>query len=97
MRPLLHRSARCRRSVVSAASEEVSRNVASVATSAEEMNLSIREIARNAAEAAKIATSAVKAAKETNETVIRIAPPLVIERGDLDWGLEQIESVLRKD
>ena len=32
--------------------------------------------------------------KETHETVIRIAPPLVIRREDLDWGLEQIESVL---
>ena len=32
--------------------------------------------------------------KETHETVIRIAPPLVIRREDLDWGLEQIELVL---
>jgi ornithine--oxo-acid transaminase len=32
--------------------------------------------------------------KETHETVIRIAPPLMISREDLDWGLEQIESVL---
>lgn len=35
--------------------------------------------------------------KETHETVIRIAPPLVISREDLDWGLEQIEAVLSKD
>jgi len=34
--------------------------------------------------------------KETHETVIRIAPPLVISREDLDWGLEQIESVLMR-
>jgi len=34
--------------------------------------------------------------KETHETVIRIAPPLVISREDLDWGLEQIETVLGK-
>lgn len=33
--------------------------------------------------------------KETHENVIRIAPPLVIDRKDLDWGLEQIETVLR--
>ncbi len=33
--------------------------------------------------------------KETHETVIRIAPPLMISREDLDWGLEQIEQVLR--
>jgi ornithine--oxo-acid transaminase len=32
--------------------------------------------------------------KETHDTVIRIAPPLVIQREDLDWGLDQIESVL---
>ena len=32
--------------------------------------------------------------KETHETVIRIAPPLMISREDLEWGLEQIESVL---
>jgi ornithine--oxo-acid transaminase len=32
--------------------------------------------------------------KETHETVIRIAPPLVIRREDLDWGLDQIELVL---
>jgi ornithine--oxo-acid transaminase len=32
--------------------------------------------------------------KETHETVIRIAPPLVISREDLEWGLEQIEWVL---
>jgi ornithine--oxo-acid transaminase len=32
--------------------------------------------------------------KETHETVIRIAPPLVISREDLDWGLEQIEAVI---
>lgn len=32
--------------------------------------------------------------KETHATVIRIAPPLVISREDLDWGLDQIEAVL---
>lgn len=32
--------------------------------------------------------------KETHENVIRIAPPLVISKEDLDWGLEQIEEVL---
>jgi ornithine--oxo-acid transaminase len=35
--------------------------------------------------------------KETHETVIRIAPPLMISREDLDWGLEQIERVLEED
>jgi len=32
--------------------------------------------------------------KETHENVIRLAPPLVIERADLEWGLDQIEAVL---
>ena len=32
--------------------------------------------------------------KETHETVIRLAPPLVIDKADLDWGLEQIEAVV---
>jgi ornithine--oxo-acid transaminase len=32
--------------------------------------------------------------KETHETVIRFAPPLVITKSDLDWALEIIESVL---
>ena len=29
--------------------------------------------------------------------MIRIAPPLVISREDLDWGLTQIEGVLAGD
>ncbi|MEM6795412.1 MAG: ornithine--oxo-acid transaminase [Acidobacteriota bacterium] len=33
--------------------------------------------------------------KETHDNVIRIAPPLVISREDLDWGLQHIEEVLR--
>lgn len=32
--------------------------------------------------------------KETHEHVIRFAPPLVIERQDIDWALEQIREVL---
>lgn len=32
--------------------------------------------------------------KETHEHVIRIAPPLVINREDLDWALDHIENVL---
>jgi ornithine--oxo-acid transaminase len=35
--------------------------------------------------------------KETHETVIRIAPPLMISREDLDWGLERIEYVIEGD
>ena len=32
--------------------------------------------------------------KETHETVIRFAPPLVVTREDLEWALERIENVL---
>ncbi len=32
--------------------------------------------------------------KETHDTVIRLAPPLVIEEPDLAWALDQIEAVL---
>jgi ornithine--oxo-acid transaminase len=32
--------------------------------------------------------------KETHETVVRLAPPLVIERRDLDWALDRLEEVL---
>lgn len=32
--------------------------------------------------------------KETHDTVIRFAPPLVIEKADLDWALERIRNVL---
>jgi len=32
--------------------------------------------------------------KETHEHTIRIAPPLVIRREEIDWAVEQVESVL---
>jgi ornithine--oxo-acid transaminase len=32
--------------------------------------------------------------KETHENTIRIAPPLVIEKEEIDWALERLESVL---
>jgi ornithine--oxo-acid transaminase len=34
-------------------------------------------------------------AKDTHESTIRLAPPLVIERGDLEWALERLLDVLR--
>ena len=34
--------------------------------------------------------------KETHDTVIRFAPPLIIEKEDLDWAIEQIKEVLSK-
>jgi ornithine--oxo-acid transaminase len=35
--------------------------------------------------------------KETHEHVVRFAPPLVIERADIDWALEQITDVFNMD
>ena len=32
--------------------------------------------------------------KETHDNVIRLAPPLTIEKADLEWGLEQVRAVL---
>jgi ornithine--oxo-acid transaminase len=32
--------------------------------------------------------------KETHDTVVRLAPPLVIEREDLDWALDRFEETL---
>lgn len=34
--------------------------------------------------------------KETHETVVRLAPPLVISRADLDWGIERFIEVVRE-
>ena len=34
--------------------------------------------------------------KETHENVIRFAPPLIIEKEDLDWALDRIKEVLAK-
>ncbi|HEX2226105.1 MAG TPA: methyl-accepting chemotaxis protein [Candidatus Binatia bacterium] len=57
---------------VSAASEQVSRNVQTVATASEEMSASIREIATNASDAAKVAHHAVREAEKTDVTVSRL-------------------------
>ena len=32
--------------------------------------------------------------KETHKNVIRVAPPLVIQKADIDWALERIAPVL---
>jgi ornithine--oxo-acid transaminase len=32
--------------------------------------------------------------KETHATVVRLAPPLVITRDDLDWALDRLEEVV---
>jgi ornithine--oxo-acid transaminase len=34
---------------------------------------------------------------DTHDRVIRIAPPLVIQRDEIDWAIERIREVLEKD
>ena len=34
-------------------------------------------------------------AKDTHGSTIRLAPPLMISQEDLDWSLDQLESVIR--
>ena len=58
--------------VVSAASEEVSKNTQTVATGIDEMSASIREISKNACDAARVATQAVKVAQTTNATIAKL-------------------------
>jgi methyl-accepting chemotaxis protein len=58
--------------VVSAASEQVSKNVSSVASASEQMQSSIREIAKNANESARVAKNAVSVAHTTNDTVKKL-------------------------
>ncbi len=58
--------------VVSAASEEVSKNVASVASASEEMQASIREISKNANDSARVAKNAVTVASNTTETMKKL-------------------------
>jgi ornithine--oxo-acid transaminase len=32
--------------------------------------------------------------KETHETVVRLAPPLVIDKADIDWAVDTLRDVL---
>ncbi|GAA0712283.1 hypothetical protein GCM10010199_10380 [Dactylosporangium roseum] len=52
---------------------QVSQNVHTVATGAEEMSASIREIAKNAATATNVASRAVQVADATNATIAKLA------------------------
>jgi methyl-accepting chemotaxis protein len=58
--------------VVSAASEQVSKNVASVASASEEMQASIRDISKNANDSARVAKNAVSVAATTSETMRKL-------------------------
>jgi ornithine--oxo-acid transaminase len=35
-------------------------------------------------------------AKDTHGSTIRLAPPIVVSKKDLDWGIDQLETVLRE-
>ena len=35
-------------------------------------------------------------AKDTHETTVRFAPPLVITKDDIDWAIERIKPVFEK-
>ena len=55
------------------------------------------EIDPNRASARSIVEALMKRgllSKETHETVVRLAPPLVIGRAELDWAVQQIREVL---
>ena len=59
--------------VVSAAAEQVSKSVKMVAVATQEMDASIREVAKQAADAARVAASGVKVATATNHTVAKLS------------------------
>jgi methyl-accepting chemotaxis protein len=54
------------------AAEHAGHNVQTVATGTEEMSVTIREIAKNASEAAKVAGAAATSARRTNELIARL-------------------------
>ncbi|MDB5346062.1 MAG: methyl-accepting chemotaxis sensory transducer with Pas/Pac sensor [Schlesneria sp.] len=78
--------------VVSAASEEVSKNTQIVATGIEEMSASIKEIAKNATDAARVATSAVKVAEMTNATITKLG----VSSADIGKVIKVITSIAQQ-
>lgn len=58
--------------IVSTATEEVNANVAVVSTGVEELNAAIREIAKNASDAARVSQQAVSIAGQTNSTISKL-------------------------
>jgi methyl-accepting chemotaxis protein len=69
---------------VSTAAELITRNVATLAAGSEEMSASIREIAHNAAEAARVSSQAVTLGLTTTQTI-----------GKLDVSSAQIGAVIK--
>ncbi|MGE0489337.1 MAG: methyl-accepting chemotaxis protein [Vulcanimicrobiota bacterium] len=56
----------------SAAGEQVNQNIHTVASATEEMASSIREISKNAGQAARVAANAVAVAESTNDTIAKL-------------------------
>ena len=55
------------------------------------------ELAENAGKARQYAEAMMREGvlvKETHETIIRFAPPLIITREEIDWAVERVASVL---
>lgn len=72
--------------LASSTADQVSANVDAVATATEEMGASIREIAQNAAEGAKVVASAVTMAQNANATVRKL--------GESSAGISNIIKVI---
>ena len=70
--------------VVAAASEQAGKNIHTVASGTEEMSVTVKEIAKNAADAARVATTAVSQAQLTTELV-----------GKLGRSSDEIGNVLK--
>ena len=74
---------------VSVASEQVSKNVQTAATGTEQMGASIREVAKNASEAARVASDAVRVAESTNATVAKLGE----SSGEIGQVIKVISSI----
>ncbi len=79
-------------SAVSSAADEVTQNVQVTATAAEELSASIEEIAKNSAEAAKIADSAVQIAGKTNTTITQLGN----SSGEIGQVIKVITSIAQQ-
>jgi len=78
--------------VVSEAGLQISINLQTLASGAEEMNSTIGEIAKNATEAARIAGEAVEAAESANQTVSRLGDSSV----EIGKVIEVITSIAQQ-
>jgi len=77
---------------VSSAAEHVSDSVQTVSAGTEEMGASINEIARQAADAARVATEAVSVAETTNSLVSRLAE----SSNEIDDVIKIISSIAKQ-